>query len=245
MELFEPQNLIALLTLALLEIVLGIDNVVFLAILAGKLPEEQRERARKIGLILAMLMRIGLLFCIGFVMKLTEPLFTISGHGMSGKSLILLGGGLFLIYKAATEIHHKIDAAGMTEDRVAAKQAATFGGVIAQILLMDLIFSLDSVITAFGMTSHIPTMVIAIMAAVAVMFFYSGYIVRTIERHPSLKILALSFLLLIGVMLTADAFGKHVDKGYIYFAMAFAVAVDLIQIKTTPVRYSREAVKLP
>lgn len=244
-ELLDPQNLIALLTLALLEIVLGIDNVVFLAILAGKLPEEQRERARKIGLMLAMFMRIGLLFCIGFVMELTEPLFTISGHAMSGKSLILLGGGLFLIYKAATEIHHKIDAAGMAEDKLATKQVATFGGVIAQILMMDLIFSLDSVITAFGMTSHIPTMVIAIMAAVGVMFFYSGYIVRTIERHPSLKILALSFLLLIGVMLTADAFGKHVDKGYIYFAMAFAVAVDLIQIKTTPARYSRDEIKVP
>jgi len=232
-ELFTPENIIALLTLTSLEIVLGIDNIVFIAILAGKLPENQREKARKLGIMLAMVMRSGLLFSIGWVMSLTKPLFTLGETAFSGKSLILLFGGLFLIYKATKEIHHKIEAAGIDEANVVATAASTFGAVLAQILMMDLIFSLDSVITAFGMTSHIPTMVIAIVTSVLVMLEYSGAIVRLVDKHPSLKILALSFLLLIGVMLTAEAFGKHIEKGYIYFAMAFALCVDFVQIKST------------
>jgi len=232
-ELLTPENIIALLTLTSLEIVLGIDNIVFIAILAGKLPENQREKARKLGIMLAMFLRIGLLFSIGWVMSLTEPLFSLSGTDFSGKSLILLFGGLFLIYKATKEIHHKIEAAGVDEANIVASAASTFGAVLVQILMMDLIFSLDSVITAFGMTHHIPTMVIAIVVSVFVMLAYSGVIVRLVDKHPSLKILALSFLLMIGVMLTAEAFGKHIEKGYIYFAMAFALAVDFVQIKST------------
>ena len=240
-ELFTAENIIALLTLTSLEIVLGIDNIVFIAILAGKLPEAQREKARKLGIILAMVLRIALLFSIGWVMSLTKPIFSLGETDFSGKSLILLFGGLFLIYKATKEIHHKIEDAGAEEANLVAKTASTFGAVLVQILMMDLIFSLDSVITAFGMTHHIPTMVIAIVTSVLVMLAYSGVIVRMVDKHPSLKILALSFLLLIGVMLTAEAFGKHIEKGYIYFAMAFALCVDLVQIKTTKKQRAAES----
>lgn len=240
-ELFTAENIIALLTLTSLEIVLGIDNIVFIAILAGKLPEAQREKARKLGIMLAMFLRIALLFSIGWVMSLTKPIFSLGETDFSGKSLILLFGGLFLIYKATKEIHHKIEDAGAEEANLVAKTASTFGAVLVQILMMDLIFSLDSVITAFGMTHHIPTMVIAIVTSVLVMLAYSGVIVRMVDKHPSLKILALSFLLLIGVMLTAEAFGKHIEKGYIYFAMAFALCVDLVQIKTTKKQRAAES----
>lgn len=229
MEQSAAELAVAFLTLTSLEIVLGIDNIVFIAILAGKLPENQRDKARRTGIIAAMLSRIALLFSIVWVMKLTKPLFKLAGHDFTGKSLILLFGGLFLIYKATKEMYHKVEA---HEDHAKATAAkVTFGAVIAQILLVDIVFSLDSVITAVGMTSSIAVMIAAVLVSVGVMLAFSGMIVRFVENHPSIKILALSFLLMIGVLLTAEGFGQHLNKGYVYFAMAFALTIDLLQMR--------------
>jgi predicted tellurium resistance membrane protein TerC len=228
-ELFTSENLIALLTLSSLEIVLGIDNIVFISILVGKLPQGRRAQARQLGLLLAMGMRIALLLAISWVMGLTEALFTIAviDHAFSGRDLILLFGGLFLVAKATWEIHDKLEG---SEHGQAAPRAASFGAILAQIVLLDIVFSLDSVITAVGMASEVAIMVTAVVIAVLVMMVFAGRIGAFIERHPTLKMLALSFLLLIGVVLIADGFGQHVSKGYIYFAMAFSLFVELLNL---------------
>ncbi|MBI5363589.1 MAG: TerC family protein [Planctomycetes bacterium] len=228
-ELLTSENLLALLTLALLEIVLGIDNIVFLAILTGKLPEEQRSKARRVGLALAMLMRIGLLLALSWVMKLTSPLFEPFGHAVSGRDLILLGGGVFLIGKATWEIHDKLEAA--TEHGPKAGGTARFGATLVQIVLLDIVFSLDSVITAVGMANQIAIMVTAVVIAVGVMLVFANAVSDFVERHPTIKMLALSFLILIGVMLVAEGGGKHIEKGYIYFAMAFSLLVELLNLR--------------
>ena len=218
----------ALLTLTILEIVLGIDNIIFIAIVAGKLPAGQRERARRTGLFLAMFIRIALLMSIVWVMSLTRPLMTVFGLELSGRSLILAGGGLFLIFKSTVEIHDNLE--GGSHER-AARQVASFAGVIIQILLLDIVFSLDSVITAVGMAEHVSIMIAAIIIAVFTMLFASTTIAEFVERHPTVKMLALAFLLLIGLSLIAEGFGQHVPKGYIYFAMGFSVFVEAINLR--------------
>jgi predicted tellurium resistance membrane protein TerC len=229
MELLtNPDTWIALVTLASLEIVLGIDNIVFISILAGKLPPEQRDRARKVGLLAAMGMRIGLLLAIGWVVGLTEPLFTILGRDVSGRDVILLGGGFFLLAKATWEIHQRLEG-DEHERKVGA--AASFGAVIVQIMILDIVFSLDSVITAVGMVDEVVIMIAAVVIAVMVMLVASGPVSRLIEEHPTLKMLALSFLLLIGVVLVAEGLGQHIEKGYIYFAMGFSVLVEFLNIR--------------
>ena len=229
-ELFTSENLIALLTLSSLEIVLGIDNIVFISILVGKLPRERQASARQIGLLLAMGMRIALLLAISWVMGLTEPLFSIAviDHAFSGRDLILLFGGLFLVAKATWEIHDKLEG---SEHGQAAPRATSFGAILVQIMLLDIVFSLDSVITAVGMAREVAIMVMAVVIAVLVMMVFAARISAFIERHPTMKMLALSFLLLIGVVLIADGFGQHVSKGYIYFAMAFSLFVEIMNLR--------------
>jgi len=228
-HLFTAENLIALATLTALEIVLGIDNIVFISILSGKLPAKQQAKARSIGLFLAMGMRILLLLSISWVMRLTDPLFELLGHGFSGRDLILLIGGLFLIGKATYEIHDKLE--GALHSSEGKKTHPSFAGVIVQIMILDIVFSLDSVITAVGMASEVLIMIIAVVLAVAVMMAFSGTVSRFIEKHPTFKILALSFLLLIGVMLTVEGVGQHINKGYIYFGMAFSLFVELLNVR--------------
>jgi predicted tellurium resistance membrane protein TerC len=228
-QLLTTDALVALLTLSAMEIVLGIDNVVFIAILTGKLPAARQVTARRVGLVLALVIRIGLLFAISWIMGLTEPFFSVAGHPFSGRDLILLGGGLFLIFKATWEIYDKLEAEHAPEDAVRAR--STFALVLVQILLLDIVFSLDSVITAVGMADQISIMVIAMVIAMLVMLVSAGAVSGFVERHPSVKILALSFLLLIGVMLVAEGMGQHVSKGYIYFAMAFSLFVELLNMR--------------
>jgi predicted tellurium resistance membrane protein TerC len=219
---------IALLTLTVLEIVLGIDNIVFISILAGKLPQEERARARQVGLWLAMLIRIGLLLSITWIMRLTTPLFGVLGQEISGRDLILIFGGLFLIAKSTHEIHDKLEG---QEGHASATVIASFAGVIVQILLLDIVFSLDSVITAVGMAEDVVVMVLAVVIAVGVMLLSSGMISHFVERHPTVRMLALSFLLLIGVSLIAEGFDQHIPKGYIYFAMGFSIFVEMINLR--------------
>ena len=219
---------IALATLTILEIVLGIDNIVFISILSGKVRKEDRARARRIGLSLAMFIRIGLLWSITWVIRLTAPLFTTLGHEISGRDLIMLVGGLFLIAKSTHEIHEKLEG---DEGERSTRVAASFAGVIVQILLLDIIFSLDSVITAVGMAEDLAVMVIAVVLAVGVMLLSAGAIGEFVERHPTVKMLALSFLLLIGVSLIAEGFEQHIPKGYIYFAMGFSIFVEMINLR--------------
>jgi predicted tellurium resistance membrane protein TerC len=231
-------GLIALVTPTLLEVVLGIDNVIFISILAGKLKPEERERARRVGLMGAMGMRILLLMSIAWIVRLTAPLFTLFGHAFSGRDLILAIGGLFLIYKATHEIHDKLEG---EEGHVSARIAPTFAAVIGQIMLLDIVFSLDSVITAVGMADDLSIMIAAVVIAVAIMMFSAGAVSGFVERHPTVKVLALSFLLLIGFSLIADGFGVHIPKGYIYFAMGFSIFVEVINLrvrasKATPVK---------
>ena len=223
-----PEIWVALLTLTVLEIVLGIDNVVFISILAGKLPPEQQKRARTLGLGLAMLMRILLLLTIAWIIRLTEPLFTIFGQGFSGRDLILLGGGLFLLAKSTFEIHERLEG---HQGNVSARVAPSFASVIVQIVLLDIVFSLDSVITAVGTAEHVEVMIAAVIIAVLVMLVSAGPISSFVERHPTVKILALSFLLLIGMSLVAESLGQHFPKGYIYFAMAFSVLVEALNLR--------------
>ena len=230
MEIFaEPQTWIALLTLTALEVVLGIDNVVFISILAGKLPAGQQDRARRMGLLLAMLTRIGLLFSLSWIIGLTEPLFSVLGKGISGRDLILLGGGLFLVAKATLEIHEKLE--GEAPHETAGKAAASFSSVIVQILLLDIVFSLDSVITAAGMAEHLVVMVAAVLIAVGIMLVSARAISEFVNQHPTVKVLALSFLLLIGTSLIAEGWGFHISKGYIYFAMGFSVFLELLNMR--------------
>jgi predicted tellurium resistance membrane protein TerC len=219
---------IALATLTILEIVLGIDNIVFISILAGKLRQQERGRARRIGLSLAMFIRIALLWSITWVIRLTAPLFTVLSQEISGRDLILLIGGLFLIAKSTREIHEKLEG---DEGEGSTRVAASFAGVIVQILLLDIIFSLDSVITAVGMAEDLAVMVIAVILAVGVMLVSAGAISDFVDRHPTVKMLALSFLLLIGVSLIAEGLDQHIPKGYIYFAMGFSVFVEMINLR--------------
>jgi predicted tellurium resistance membrane protein TerC len=229
MELFTFENLAALVALTSLEIVLGFDNIVILTVLVSKLKPEEQDKARTIGLSLAMLMRILLLFSISWVMLLTKPIFAVAGVEFSGKSLVLLIGGLFLIGKATVEIHDSTE--GGHEKEIKASRLKKFWPVITQILLLDLVFSIDSVITAVGMSNHLPVMVLAIVSSVGLMFFFAKPVGDFIEKHPTFKILALSFLVLVGVMLVAEGFGKHVEKGYIYFAITFSLAVEFINLR--------------
>jgi predicted tellurium resistance membrane protein TerC len=226
----DPQAWIALVTLTVLEIVLGIDNIIFISILAGKLPPEQRDKARKLGLMAAMLTRVLLLLSISMLTRMTAPLFTVPiiNHAMSGRDLVLFFGGLFLIGKSVHEIHDKLEG---EEGRVSSKVAASFSGVIVQIMILDIVFSLDSVITAVGMASHVEVMIAAVIISVLFMLWFSGPVSRYVEKHPTIKMLALSFLILIGVNLVADAMGQHIPKGYTYFAMAFSVIVEMLNIK--------------
>ena len=226
--LLSPESYIVLLTLTSLEIVLGIDNIIFISILVGKLPDKDQARARLLGLCLAMLMRIALLLSISGVMKLIHPLFEIFHVPISGKDLILIIGGLFLLAKSTHEIHAKLEG---DEDHLEAQKKASFVSVIIQIMLLDIVFSLDSVITAVGMSNQIPIMVLAVVMAVIFMLFFSGSVSRFVHQHPTIKMLALSFLLLIGVTLMIEGFHQHIPKGYIYFAMAFSVAVEMLNLR--------------
>jgi predicted tellurium resistance membrane protein TerC len=232
--IFSPESWIALITLTVLEIVLGIDNIVFISILASKLPVTKQARARNVGLMLAMITRILLLLSLTWIMRLTTPLFAVLGHGVSGRDLILLSGGAFLIWKSVHEIHQRMEG----ESTIARKtrNAANIGQVLVQIALLDIVFSIDSVITAVGMANQVVIMVLAIVLAVAFMIFASGHVSAFVDRHPTVKMLALSFLLLIGVTLIADGAGQHISKGYVYFAMAFAVFVEMLNLRTRRLR---------
>jgi len=225
--LSDPDAWSALAALLALEVVLGVDNVIFISILASKLPADQQDRARRTGLLAAGGMRVLLLLAVGWVITLKTELFEVLGVGFSGKDLILLAGGLFLIFKATREIHHRLEGDPHGQS---GRAAATFASVIGQVLLLDLVFSIDSVITAVGMTTYVPVMVVSVLAAVGVMLLASGPIYRFVNRHPSVKVLALAFLLLIGMTLMAEGLGQKIPKGYVYAAMAFSVFVELIQI---------------
>ena len=225
----DPQAWVALATLVGLEIVLGIDNIIFISILVGRLPESQRNLARTLGLAAAMLTRLGLLFTLAWIMGLTAPLFTLAGQEISGRDLILIGGGLFLLWKSVGEIHGSLEGAEHGEGGGPAR--ATFAMVLAQIAVVDLVFSLDSVITAVGMVDELPVMVLAIVITVGVMLFAARPIGDFVDRHPTIKMLALAFLIVVGIALTADGLGFHIPKGYIYFAMAFSTGVELLNIR--------------
>ena len=244
--LFDPQAWLALVTLTALEIVLGIDNIIFISILTGKLPDHQRPKAQRIGLALAMITRLLLLFSLTWIMRLTEPFFSILGHGISGRDIILIVGGLFLLAKSTMEIHDRLEG----EEHLASegKAGASFKGIVIQIMFLDIIFSLDSVITAVGMASQLAVMATAVVLAVGVMMFFAGAVSSFVERHPTIKVLALSFLLLIGVSLVADGLSFHIPKGYIYFAMAFSVFVEMINLrvrkgKVPPVKLRHQLVE--
>jgi predicted tellurium resistance membrane protein TerC len=240
--LSDPNVWIGFLTLTALEIVLGIDNVIFISIVAGKLPEERRAAARQVGLLLAMGTRILLLFTITWMAGLTAPIFAVAGHGFSGRDLILLGGGLFLIAKAVSEIHGKLE--GEETGSGATPEVSSFGGVIAQILAIDVVFSLDSVITAVGLSDLIGVMVAAVVVSVFFMLIFAASVSDFVEKHPTVKMLALAFLVLIGVNLVADGFGQHIPRGYTYFAMAFSVIVEMLNLKlrkkSKPVQLHRQ-----
>jgi predicted tellurium resistance membrane protein TerC len=226
--LTDPQAWIAFVTLVALELVLGIDNIVFITILSGRLPGDQPKKARLVGLSLAMLMRIALLFSLSWIIGLTAPLLEVFGYELSTRDLILISGGLFLIAKSTHEIHQKLEGG---EGEASGRAGASFLGVIVQILLLDIVFSLDSVLTAIGMAQQIEIMVAAVMIAVIFMMLFSGVVGDFVQRHPTVKMLALSFLLLIGVTLIADGFGQHIPRGYIYFAMGFSVFVEMLNLR--------------
>jgi len=225
--LSDPQAWIALATLTALELVLGIDNIVFISILVDKLPKAQRERARRLGLFMAMFMRIGLLLVLSWIVGLVAPLFSVLGKGFSGRDLILIAGGLFLIYKSTGEIHESLEG---EEGHASSAVKATFSAVILQIMVVDMVFSLDSIITAVGMVDRVEVMIAAVIASVALMMIFAGTIGRFVSDHPTIKMLALSFLVVVGVVLIAEGFDHHVPKGYIYFAMAFSLGVEALNI---------------
>ena len=227
-QLANPEIWIALATLTALELVLGIDNIIFISILAGKLPPEQRDKARRLGITLAAATRLGLLLAIAWIIGLTAPLFSVFGQAFSWRDLILIGGGLFLIGKATHEIHQKLE--GATKEVTTGAVTATFGSVIAQIMMLDIVFSLDSIITAVGMVEQRWVMVTAILVSIAFMLMFAKPIGEFVERHPTVKVLALSFLIMIGLVLIADGFGQHIPKGYVYTAMAFSVFVEMINL---------------
>jgi predicted tellurium resistance membrane protein TerC len=225
----DVEIIVSLVTLIALEAVLGIDNVIFISILAARLPEEQQKKARQYGLILAGVLRLVLLLLISFILKLNTDLFTLFGHGFSGKDLVLLGGGLFLLYKSSSEIYHKME--GESGDQIKNVQMTTFSQVITQILIMDMVFSVDSIITAIGMVNEVWVMYVAVIVTIVIMLLAAESISDFVNRHPSFKMLALSFLLLIGFSLVTEAFGIEIPKGYIYFSMAFSLLVDIFQMK--------------
>ena len=224
--LSDPTALVALATLVVMEVVLGIDNLIFISILTNKLPEHQRSKARRIGIGMALILRLGLLGTIAIIVTLTEPVFTVFGHAFSWRDLILIGGGLFLVWKATKEIHHSVDPTPSDDVFDTAKAAITFGSAITQILLLDLVFSLDSIITAVGMTDHVAIMVIAVIVAVTAMLLAANPLAQFINNNPTVVMLALGFLLMIGTTLIAEGFGAHVPKGYIYAAMAFSALIE-------------------
>jgi predicted tellurium resistance membrane protein TerC len=228
MAIFTVEGIIALLTLVSLEVVLGIDNVIFIAVLAGRLPPEQRDRARRLGIQVAVISRILLLLSISWVMRLTRPLFEFVGRGFTGKDIILIVGGAFLLTKATVEIHHKVQG---VQESSRTSNVVSLRGVLVQVLMIDVVFSLDSVITAVGMTEHVPIMILAVLIATGIMLWSSRAVVDFVEKHPAIKLLALSFLLMIGALLVAEGFGKHIGKGYVYFAMGFSLAVELLQMR--------------
>ena len=226
--LLMPEIWIAFFTLTALELVLGIDNIIFISILVDKLPREQQELARRIGLFMAMFMRIALLLVLSWIVGLTAPVFSVFAHDFSGRDIILIVGGLFLIWKSTGEVHQLLEG---EEGEASAKVPSTFVGVIAQIAIIDLVFSLDSIITAVGMVSEVAVMIAAVIASVALMMVFASAIGRFVSAHPTIKMLALTFLVVVGVVLIADGFGNHVPKGYIYFAMAFSVGVEMLNIR--------------
>src|SRR3982751_3967561 len=226
--LTDPQAWIALATLTALELVLGIDNIVFISILVDKLPPVQRERARRLGLFMAMFMRIGLLMVLAWIVGLVAPLFTLLGQPISGRDLILIAGGLFLIYKATGEIHQSLEG---EEGHASSAVKATFTAVILQIMVVDMVFSLDSIITAVGMVDRLEVMIAAVIVSVGLMMLFAGGIGRVVSDHPTIKMLALSFLVVVGVTLIAEGFDHHVPKGYIYFAMAFAIGAEMLNMR--------------
>ncbi|TFW02523.1 TerC family protein [Oxalobacteraceae bacterium OM1] len=227
--LTDPQAWMALATLTALELVLGIDNIIFISILVDKLPRKQQETARRLGLFLAMFMRIGLLSVLAYIVGMTKPMFELFGHGFSGRDLVLLGGGLFLLWKSVGEIHDTFEYGAHEEAE--RKASMTFAAAIAQIMAIDLVFSLDSIITAVGMVDDLPVMIAAVIASVGMMMFFAGPIGRFVSDHPTIKMLALSFLVVVAVVLIAEGFGTHVPKGYIYSAMAFSVVVEMLNIR--------------
>ena len=233
-----PEAWIAFATLTALELVLGIDNIIFISILVDKLPIEKRELARKIGLFMAMFMRIGLLLVLSWIVGLVEPMLTVKGHDISGRDAILILGGLFLIWKSTTEIHHAIE--GADNEHVTIKRV-TFASVIFQIMVIDLVFSLDSIITAVGMVDEVEIMIAAVIVSVALMMVFARAIGEFVSNHPSIKMLALSFLVVVGVVLIAEGLEHHIPKGYIYFAMAFSVCVEMLNIKLRKRRSSNQA----
>ena len=226
--LSNPQTWIAFVTLTLLELVLGIDNIIFISILVDRLPEARRETARRLGLFMAMFMRIGLLLVLAWIIGLVTPLFSAFGKDISGRDLILILGGLFLVWKSTTEIHHAIEG---EEEQHASAGRASFSAVILQIMLVDLVFSLDSIITAVGMVDDVRVMIAAVIASVGMMMVFAGPIGRFVSAHPTIKMLALSFLVVVGVVLVSEGFGTHVPKGYVYFAMAFSLCVEMLNIR--------------
>ncbi|XHS77356.1 TerC family protein [Burkholderiaceae bacterium UC74_6] len=240
--LLDPNTWLAFAMLTALEIVLGIDNIIFLAILVGRLPPEKRDSARKLGLGFAMVTRLGLLASLSWVMGLKAELFSVFGHGFSGRDLVLLGGGLFLLYKASHEIFMEVEGGEESlEDTAKAGAKAAFWSIIAQIAVIDIVFSLDSVITAVGMVDHVGVMMAAVVAAVGVMLFAAKPIGEFVERHPSVKVLALAFLVMVGMALTAEAFDQHVPKGYLYAAMCFSLAVEALNIRSRKKRLAAKA----
>jgi predicted tellurium resistance membrane protein TerC len=251
--MFRPEGLVSLVSLTVMEIVLGIDNIIFIAILSDKVGHGQGARVRRLGLALALIMRIGLLLALSWLMGLTAPLFSVLGQAFSGRDLVLLAGGLFLMAKATHELYEKVEGGDGEEGRApgeggkdqpssAGPRTAGFGVTLAQILALDIVFSLDSVITAVGMVPHIPIMITAMVLAVIVMMIFANAVSSFISRHPSMKVLALSFLLLIGVLLVADAFDKHINKGYVYFAMAFSLGVEVINLRVRKLARRRKKV---
>ncbi|EJL48562.1 membrane protein TerC, possibly involved in tellurium resistance [Rhizobium sp. CF122] len=237
----DPAAWVALVTLVVMEVVLGIDNLIFISILTNKLPPEHREKARKVGIGLALVMRLALLGTIAWIVKLTTPIFELFGHGFSWKDIILIAGGLFLLWKATKEIHHNVDPADHNEDFIATAATAGFTAAIGQILLLDLVFSVDSIITAVGMTPHLPIMVVAVIAAVTVMLVAATPLANFIERNPTIVMLALAFLMMIGTTLIAEGMGFHVPKGYVYAAMAFSALVEVLNMLARNARQRKKA----
>jgi len=236
----DPAAWVALVTLVVMEVVLGIDNLIFISILTNKLPPEHREKARTLGIGLALIMRLALLGTIAWIVKLTTPIFELFGHGFSWKDTILIAGGLFLLWKATKEIHHNVDPADHNEDFIATAVTTGFTAAIGQILLLDLVFSVDSIITAVGMTPHLPIMVVAVVAAVTVMLVAASPLANFIERNPSIVMLALAFLMMIGMTLIAEGMGVHVPKGYVYAAMAFSALVEALNMLARNARQRRK-----